>query len=175
MQASNQQILCALQEVLPRLNKLQGKTILDVCLDEKLDDERIGDLIGCCFDKLAKCGPRRTEEESARNQATAASKILHIINPGLFLMWDGAIIRGYGGHVERLLYADFLRRMQMLAKCAIKQVKENESHHSDETAIASLTGCKHTLAKTLDEYNYMKYTRNCDAVWKAEYESCNSP
>ena len=33
----------------------------------------------------------------------------------------------------------------------------------------------HTLAKALDEYNYVKFTLNDDSVWKAEYESCNSP
>ena len=100
--------------------------------------------------------------------------MLHIIYPKLFLMWDGAIRCGYGGY-DWIWYTDFLRRMQMIAKRAIKQVKENDSYHSDEMAIASLTGCKHTLAKTLDEYNFMKFTKNCDAVWKAEYESCSSP
>ncbi len=168
MHATGNDVWQVLSEELPTLNKLQDKTIMNVCFDETIG-ESVGSLIDRCFKKLANCNRK------GRNEATGASKILHMINPGLFLMWDEAIIRGYGGHVERLLYTDFLRRMQVLAKCAIKQVKEKESHHSDETAIASLTGCKYTLAKTLDEYNFMKFTKNCDAVWKAEYESCNSP
>ena len=168
MQASNQQILCALQEILPQLNRLQGKNLLDVCLDNETRN-----LICRSFKTLAGCSGKN------RNEATAASKILHIINPELFVMWDGRIREGYICRLKKkdnwIWYTEFLQEMQRIAKCAIKQVKENESHHSDETAIASLTGCKHTLAKTLDEYNYMKFTRNCDAVWKAEYESCNSP
>ena len=150
------------------MNQLQGKTILDVDLHGEIGDEKIGDLICHCFKSLAMCNPRQ------RNEATGASKILHIIYPQLFIMWDAAIRCGYGGH-NWIWYTDFLRRMQILTRHAIKQVRENEPHHSDATAIASLSGCKHTLAKTLDEYNFMKYTRNCDAVWQAEYEPCNSP
>ena len=88
-------------------------------------------------------------------------------------MWDTAIIEKYGCG-KFILYTDFLSKMQKLAKCAIKQVKENESYRNDEAAIASLTGCKHTLAKTLDEYNFMKYTKCCGSVWKAEHKSFNS-
>ena len=163
MQASNQQILCALQETLPCLNKLQGKNLLDVCLDNETRN-----LICRSFKTLAGCSGKN------RNEATAASKILHIINPELFIPWDGAIIRGYGGYSRRLFYTDFLRRMQQLANYAISQV-EKECCLSRECAIESLKCDGHTLAKTLDEYNYMKFTRNCDAVWKAEYESCSSP
>ena len=70
--------------------------------------------------------------------------------------------------------ADFLRRMQRLANYAICQI-EKECDVSREDAIESLKCEGHTLAKTLDEYNFMKYTKNCDAVWRAEYEPCNSP
>ena len=167
MQTKTEHLLPVLKKILPKLNKLRGRSILNVCLDEKIDGERTADLICRSFKKLANCS-------NNQNEATATSKILHIIYPDLFLMWDRAIRCGYGGY-DWIWYTDFLRRMQMLAKFAIKQVRENEPHYSDETAIASLTGCKRTLAKTLDEYNYMKFTRNCDAVWKAEYESCNSP
>ena len=93
-----------------------------------------------------------------------------MINPKLFLMWDASIVRGYGGHFNFLQYADFLQRMQRLANFAINQ---KECIVSRKDAIESLKCEGHTLAKTLDEYNYMKFTRNYDAVWQAEYESCN--
>ena len=128
-----------------------------------MGNETVGCIIGRCFDRLATC------HSDDLNEATAASKILHIIYPDLFLMWDRAIRCGYGGY-ERIHYADFLRRMQRLANLAVEQVKAHERHHSDETAVASLTGCKHTLAKTLDEYNFVKFTRNDGSIWKKEYE-----
>ncbi len=166
MQASFLDVRRALREIQSDLEELRGSTILDVCLDETLDGERIRCLIKRCFITLEECG--------GGSAVVGASKILHILNPNLFVMWDTAIMREYGCD-NFIWYTDFLRKMQYLAKCAIEQVKANERYHSDETAIASLTGCKHTLAKAMDEYNFMKYTKNCDAVSKAEYEPCSSP
>ena len=127
-------------------------------------------MIGCIFDKVAK------SHNGKRNEATGASKILHLIYPELFVMWDGAIRGGYGsgGKYEGVQYVDFLRRMQVLANYAIEQVKK-ECGVCRQDAIESLKCDVHTLAKTLDEYNYVKFTMNDDAVWKAEYESCSSP
>ena len=117
-----------------------------------------------------------------RNEATGASKMLHIIYPELFVMWDGAIRTGYICKLQSKLekrdwiwYTEFLQEMQRLAKQAVCEVMEQEKNHSRETAIASLTGCKRTLAKAMDEYNFMKYTKEAGSVWKAEYESCSSP
>ena len=85
---------------------------------------------------------------------TVASKILHTINPNLFVMWDNAIIDGYG-----LSYTNhFLPEMQRLAKYAINQVIEEECLPHDD-AIDSLIPCGNSLAKVLDEYNFVKFTR----------------
>ena len=101
--------------------------------------------------------------------------MLHIVNPELFVMWDEAIRGGYGcSKGEGDQYVDFLRRMQRLANYVISQI-EIECGVSRGEATAWLKCERHTLAKTLDEYNFMKFTRNCDSVWQAEYESCNSP
>lgn len=167
MQAKTEHLLPVLKDVLPELNKLRGKNLLDICMDEKICGESTADLICRSFKKLANCSKQQ-------NEPTAASKILHIINPKSFVPWDGAIIRGYGGYSRRLFYTDFLRRMQRLANYAISQIESEFGVCRDE-AIARLKCEGHTLAKTLDEYNYMKFTKNCDAVWKAEYESCSSP
>ena len=145
----------ALREIEPDLEKLRSRTLLDVCLDETVDGENIRDRIKHCFVTLEKCG--------GGHSVVGASKILHIINPDLFVMWDTAIIEKYGCG-EFILYTDFLKKMQELAKCAIEQVRENEQHYSDDNAIASLTGCKYTLAKALDEYNFMKYTKKCGSL-----------
>ena len=165
MQASFLDVRRALFEIESDLEKLRDKTILDLCLDETIDGVRIRCRIKRCFVALEECG--------GGSAVVGASKIIHILNSDLFVMWHTAIIEKYGCG-KFILYTDFLSKMQKLAKCAIKQVKENESYRNDEAAIASLTGCKHTLAKTLDEYNFMKYTKCCGSVWKAEHKSFNS-
>ena len=84
-----------------------------------------------------------------------ASKILHVVNPGLFVMWDRRIIRNY--HVDDTAdgYANcFLPWMQRLVKDAICQIMD-EDRTSREDAVRSLTPCSHSLAKVLDEYNFM--------------------
>ncbi len=164
MQATTPELHCTLDRIWEGLQELESKTILDV----DISDDKTRDLIGSCFDKVAKSNAKE------RNESTGASKMLHMINPKLFLMWDASIIRGYGGHFNCLLYADFLRRMQLLANYAIEQVK-TECGLTREDAIESLTCDGHTLAKALDEYNYVKFTLNDDSVWQTEYESCSSP
>ena len=169
MQCNVEDVQWALEEIQSYLNTLKGKTILDVCLDEGTRE-----LICRSFKVLAGCNRK------GRNEATGASKILHIINPELFVMWDGAIRTGYICKLEKkkevwIWYTQFLQEMQRLAKQAVHEIMENDKKCSCKTAIASLTGCKHTLAKALDEYNFMKYTKTCGPVWKAESESCNSP
>ena len=162
MQATPGEILPALRDILPHLNKLRCKTIMDVSLDEKIGNETIGCLIGRSFDRLATC------RSNDLNESTAASKILHVIYPDLFLMWDRAIRCGYGGY-EWIKYADFLQRMQRLANLAVEQVKDRECR-SRHDAIESLRSDCHSLAKTLDEYNYVKFTLNDGSLWKKEYE-----
>ena len=174
MQAKSEHLLPVLEKVMPKLNKLRGKTILDVCLDEEKVGESIAVIVCSSFKRIANCGPPNRRNNRPNNETTAASKILHIINPELFVPWDGAITRGYGGYNRRLFYTDFLRRMQMLANYAIEQVKR-ECDVSRDVAIERLQCDGHTLAKTLDEYNYVKFTLNEDSVWQAEYEPCNSP
>ena len=169
MTATLKNVHCALSEIESDLEKFNGKTILDVSFDKETCE-----LICRSFKRLANCN------NNGRNEATGASKLLHIINPDLFVMWDGAIRTGYICKLGKtnegwIWYTEYLREMQQLAKCAVEQVRANEQHHSDEGAIASLTGCKHSLAKALDEYNFMKYTKTCGSVWQAEYEPCSSP
>ena len=166
MQATTAELHCTLEEIWGNLQQLESEKLLEV----NLCDEETRGLIRCCFDRVAKSNAKK------RNEATGASKILHIINPELFVMWDGAIRGGYGFSRKYggKQYVSFLRRMQMLANYAIEQVKR-ECDVSREEAITELKCEGHTLAKALDEYNFVKFTMNVDAVWQAEYKSCNSP
>lgn len=160
----------ALQRALPYLNRLQDNNIISV----DLNDSNITKPIIYAFDTIARYGPRSYE-------STGASKIVHTIIPELFVMWDSAIRGGYGvgedaanknTHWKRegegyVRY--FLPRMQRLAESAITQVMEKECRCRND-AINSLKSGSRTLAKTLDEYNYSKFTVNSDRVWQEEYK-----
>ena len=93
---------------------------------------------------------------------TAYSKILHAINPNLFIMWDSYIRSGYGFGGTGCAYAyHFLPKMKTRADRAIRQVIERKGL-SCEHAIQSFADCcrYNSLAKVLDEHNFMKYTKN---------------
>ena len=166
MQATTFELHSTLEETWGKLQELESKSILTV----NMCDDATRSMIGCIFDKVAK------PHNGKRNEATGASKILHMIYPELFVMWDGVIRGGYGfgGKYEGEQCVDFLRRMQRLAKYAISQI-EKKCGVSRDKAIARLQCDGHTLAKALDEYNYVKFTLNDESVWQAEYETCSSP
>ena len=89
MQASASQLLPALREILPHLNVLRNMNIISVNFNESLAENiDVRREIEVCFNLLADSGPR--------HESTGTSKILHIINPNLFVMWDSAIRGGYG-------------------------------------------------------------------------------
>ena len=60
MQATTEDIQCALTDTLLCLNELRRKTILNVNFDKRIGNETVGCLIRRCFDKLARCNPPRT-------------------------------------------------------------------------------------------------------------------
>ena len=65
--------------------------------------------------------------------------------------------------------------MQRLAEYAIRQVQVKEKRsHADAISSLKSKDCTYTLAKALDEYNFMKFTRNNDAVWQKEYALPNT-
>ena len=72
---------------------------MDVCLDESIDGKNIADVICSSFKGIANCGPPSKRNGRPNDEVTAASKILHIANPELFVMWDEAIRTGWVWHV----------------------------------------------------------------------------
>ena len=94
-------------------------------------------------------------ESLSKNNATAASKIRHMFNRSLFVMWDQTIRAGYGVNGTGSDYAHlFLPRVQREVRGAI------------ETSNGS-TACK-PLAKLADEFNYCKFTAKMRQIWDAE-------
>lgn len=73
-------------------------------------------------------------------QFTGSSKLMHLTIPNVFVMWDGYIRKAWGfkkGNSED--YFNFLKKMQQ----EFKDIQKRNER---------------TLAKCIDEYNYVKFT-----------------
>ncbi|MEM1508498.1 MAG: hypothetical protein QW291_03365 [Thermofilaceae archaeon] len=130
--------------------KLQGKTFLDI----NLEDKEIADAIIKCYSsaKVDYIG------------ATAISKILHLLNPELFVMWDDDIRRKYkvaGGAKGYLEFLKLVKReveeaIEEEAKksgCNKKEIVERICRELPSNKLGREYGRK-TLAKLIDEYNW---------------------
>ena len=143
-------LLNNMKSEVPRLNTLQGKTLLDVNFDEDTKQ-----MIAKCFDRIAQI---------QNYESVATSKALHVaINPDLFVMWDRAIQSHYFLKTNTgYTYAhEFLPWMQEIANQAVAEVMDKENR-SRAAAIQSFTErCerKNSLAKIIDEYNFAKFKK----------------
>ena len=148
-------ILLGLKRSVPMLNLLQRKTLLDIKFDEIIcEGLSASELIANVFHEIANAG--------RRYESVATSKMLNAaVNKSLFVMWDCNIQWSYNVSGNGYAYAHrFLPKMQELAQQAINEVinKEGISH---QEAVKSFTDhCKNrnSLAKIIDEYNYVKFT-----------------
>ena len=145
---TRERLVDTIRHVLPVVTAFKGMDLLSIDLDGDIAQiaSTPGEVIGRVFDAIALA--------QGKKHSTVASKIMHTMNPELFIMWDEKICAGYalddrGGSD----YADrFLRRMQQLARS------------SGESNFA----CGHPMAKVVDEYNYVKFTLARDEIWDAE-------
>ena len=130
--------LSSLQDVVPILKPLDGMTILTI--NDSAD-----------FDRVEKAYNRLTSVNGIGD--TIASKILHTINPTLFVMRDETIFYDCNWNSYA---AEFLPEMQQLTEKAVRQM-EKQKNLSREKAIKYLMEhCKHnSLAKIIDEYNFV--------------------
>ena len=152
-------LLSTLPEVLADLKELQNYTILDVEFTEKTKE-----LIWGSFNSLANCGAKK-RNGFRENESVAASKVLHLINPGLLVMWDTNIrgSRSWGCWPDELSWywpgyaEEFLPKVQQRIRMAINELVNDRELSSDGEAVRFFTGyCKHnSLAKIIDEYNFV--------------------
>jgi hypothetical protein len=98
----------------------------------------------------------------------ATSKTLHQILPKLFVMWDNPISQKLGMDLTTSSYVhDFLPRMQKEANEAIETCMEDQGCGRNVAVRTILEQCRalcgyeKTLAKLVDEYNWIKYTKGC--------------
>lgn len=146
------ELTVALQKVEPLLRPLRGCDIESVDLLAPIDMKdgtlRTLTLIEKAFNRIytVKAG-RRTVG------FTAASKILHMAVPRFFVMCDEKIREAYGCGDNGKGYANFMFRMNLLARDLISQA------NGDKERILDCSRWKgRTLARLLDNFNYTVYT-----------------
>lgn len=151
-QTSAAGLTVAVNSVLPHLNQLRDVDLLTIDFSLKYGGCGIaGDLVADSFDAIARAGHRY--------ESTGASKIMHMISPNLFVMWDARIRVGVGV----LAFGDgsaysrrFLPKMQEWARDAVADCVR-ERNVSEAEAVHLLCPCGHTLAKVIDEYNWARF------------------
>ena len=102
-----------------------------------------------------------------RTEVTGAAKILHVLNPHFFVMWDDAIRKGYAINATKEEYGyRFLPLMQRELRGAIGSfVADNQSAPAEAVAKLEALRPPRTLAKMIDEYSYMKFTVRLPELW----------
>jgi len=145
------------KKILPKLYQALLKTRGNFKLlkDKNLENvslEEIKRIISSIFNNL----------KLKRINATAISKIMHIINPNLFVMWDEEIRKGYGFYNNSVGYMNFLKKMQVeIQEILVTFCKEHKINggQAEERIYRMCHNDKRTLLKLIDEYNYTIFTR----------------
>lgn len=102
---------------------------------------------------------------------TAISKILHLVHPAFFVMWDKAIRTHYGREDTAIAESDrgyvaYLVKMKNMAQHAMNDF--HDTHPSEDAALATFLSKRLgvsrpvPLTKFLDEYNWLKVTKGTD-------------
>jgi len=139
------------REICPIIQELKNERIEDTNFTDELNT-KVRDV----FDKTANC------TLIGRYESTDASKILHTILPNFFVMWDVLIKEGVlEGREKGAAYAFyFLPKMQLELREAIETCMKERKLNRTEAIRHICEKCDgKTLAKLVDEYNYMKYTK----------------
>lgn len=143
----------------PLLKVLKGKDILSI----DLTDKKVTDSIIKVYDNL-----RRHKYFGA----TTLSKTLHLLNPHVFVMWDGAILKYYKktnheiddygeGYLEflKVTQKEICQTLAEIAKETGKNPNQIIKELCDKYPYCYDKTIKKTLAKFIDEYNWTTVPR----------------
>jgi len=160
--------LCTLQN---KFQSLRNDTLVTVNLDRR------GKLIQDIFNRLRLM---YWENRGAFRSVTVhlgktfASKLVHVVNPSLFVMWDDGIASCL---CKRKMiespwdYVGFLKLMQEEAKSVVSDFQAFAG--SDDPALFLSRKFKYSitkpLTKFLDEYNWVRSQRNLDKCTPSEW------
>jgi len=89
---------------------------------------------------------------------TGTSKLLHILNPEFFMIWDQAVRHGYGCSYNEEGYFNFLFRSQKEIQELLKTYKADKGNIKNISKKA-YKGKEKTILKLLDEYNWARYKK----------------
>lgn len=132
----------------PLFKKLKGKKLSDVNLENKTTQENIKKI----YSILSKIKGIKH---------TGASKVMHLVNKELFIMWDSYINGNHPKeHYEKLNlnYKKYKRNTEGYLEF-LKDMKKNFENLKNPSKIR-------TFAKCIDEYNYMIYTKPIKRIEK---------
>jgi len=148
----------AYQKVFPLLKQLKEEKIYRISYEKKIENLnrsslRLQEAVAIIFNAIVNC--------FHRYESTDTSKIIHTINPEFFVMWDRGIRLSLLGNEEGTGedYAyKFIPRMHEEIREAIESfTKENHCNEEEAVKEISLMADGKTLAKLLDEYNYVTW------------------
>lgn len=149
-------IIEAHRDSIPYLIALENECLWDLDFEKKLlvgdHSMKTSEAIYSVFKRFRDIGYRLRE--------TAASKLLHMINPNLFIMWDTKIAKAYKVSKTPTGYTyEFLPIMEEKLNQVINSYMEDFKRIREE-AIYKLNSYRpyKTLVKLLDEFNWVEYT-----------------
>ena len=161
-----------LQSLVPYLRALNNLSIQSIQFNNPVivgnNNMTISQVIEYCYTQVRNIG--------YNFGPTATSKLLHILQPDLFVMWDDAILEHYKNINGQISdsgrgYLTYLKMMKRLAN-HIHTVFQNAvltpPAHADQDPASYLNAQMgynppKTMAKYLDEYNWIKITYGVQA------------
>ena len=148
-----QGIKIAHRDTIPYIDALKNENLWNLKMDKEIiiyNKNFIHDnVIYTIFDAFSNIGHRFSH--------VAASKLLHQINPFIFMMWDNGIIKHYEIKKNSNDYVyKFLPLMKEKLNQFIKSYMEELNINRDKAIIQLNKYKKHkTILKLLDEYNWL--------------------
>ncbi len=168
---NTEQSACAIKKtichLLSYLQELDGLVIENVSFDQIVNVNNtqitIDQAIEQCYTSF--------RDLEFRFGSTAASKILHVLQPGLFVMWDRRILAHYREQSPEVSdsgggYCTYLKMMQCIAMEVREGFREAgldppaQTDESPDSYLSTRMGYDppKTLAKYIDEYNWITIT-----------------
>jgi len=164
-------LLKGLNSLQDKFQSLSNNTLVTISLEHR------GELVQEVFDYLRwisweNRGPFRNV--TVHLGATFASKLAHIMNPSLFVMWDDAIAAHFWTNkmIESFWdYTGFLKLMQEEARLVISDFRALVGSEDPALFLSGKLGYSvpKSLPKFLDEYNWLRSQRNLDVVRPPEW------
>jgi len=140
------------------LNELKDEFISLSSLNlQQFTFEQNGNAIKKIFDRISKLRFGVSEEAIS----TVTSKIMHLLNPRLFVMWDTRIINFYDREPNADGYVEFMEKMKeraaRLQPYLGRIMEKTEELRVEAGAVYGMEICVgKTLAKLIDENNWIE-------------------